>query len=165
MPTHSPSFATKLPAYRIVPFSISPRHLTCTRAPELMLWKKTMDLLSTFCFPWIRLFFTSVCKNPYSTDLEEPQTNPVGGRTSHILSNNLIGLHLKNKRIWPIKSDVIFRSCCYGKPTNLSDGPYISNTTDILNSNKLHDKSRLEFAVIKLLWLYLSCQAKFLIER
>lgn len=37
MPTHSPSLATKLPAYRIVPFSISPRHLTWTRAPGLML--------------------------------------------------------------------------------------------------------------------------------
>lgn len=42
-PAQSPSLVTNFPTYRTVPSSISPRHFTWTRAPGLMLWKKTID--------------------------------------------------------------------------------------------------------------------------
>lgn len=86
IPTHSPSLATKLPAYRIVPFSISPRHLTWIRAPGLMLWKKTMDLVSTSCFH-VNLWSEKKCKSLEKWRKNRKQTQ-LAGEPWHSIQNS-----------------------------------------------------------------------------
>ena len=67
----------------------------------------------------------------------------LGWRENHrILFGILIGLNMKNGGLEPMNDDVRFRTRCYGKSRNHSDGPYISNTADILDSEKLLEKAK-----------------------
>lgn len=101
-PAQSPSLVTNFPTYRIVPSSISPRHFTWTRAPGLMLWKKTIDHI--FCLSENQVF-------PQRTET----TNKCSSREKlHILFFALIGVIWKIERFYPIKSDVRFGTRCHG---------------------------------------------------
>lgn len=86
-PTQSPSLVTNFPTYRIVPSSISPRHFTWTRAPGLMLWKKTIDHI--FCLSENQAF------------LQRSQTtNKCSSREKlHVLFFALIGVKWKIERL------------------------------------------------------------------